>query len=184
MPRNERIAVFDDDGTLWAEQPMFGQLAYALERVKALARQHPERKTTSPFSGVLAGDLEAAATSGEMSLLEFVKATHAGMTTREFAAIVSSWLAAANRPKLGRLYAASVSRPMLELLSFPRSNGSRTYIVSGGGVEMIRTLSEGGLRDRARAGRRLDGRHRVPRVERRAHDRPPAGGRLRLRRCR
>ncbi len=142
VPPAERIAVFDNDGTLWAEQPMYVQLAFALDRVKALAPQHPEWKTTPPFSAVLAGDLKSLAASGEKGLVELVMATHAGMTTEEFASIASAWLATAKHPKLGRPYTETVYQPMLELLAYLRANGFRTYIVSGGGVEMVRSFSE------------------------------------------
>jgi phosphoserine phosphatase len=142
VPEAERIAVFDHDGTLWAEQPMYVQLAFALDRVKALAPQHPEWKTTPPFSAVLSGDLKAIAAAGEKGLLDLLVATHAGMTTDEFAATVSDWLAKARHPRFGRPYTETVYQPMLELLAYLRANGFKTYLVSGGGVEMIRSFSE------------------------------------------
>jgi len=142
VPEAERIAVFDHDGTLWAEQPMYVQLAFALDRVKALAPQHPEWKTTPPFSAVLSGDLKALAAAGEKGLLDLLVATHAGMTTDEFAATVSDWLAKARHPRFGRPYTETVYQPMLELLAYLRANGFKTYLVSGGGVEMIRSFSE------------------------------------------
>ncbi len=142
VPPAERIAVFDNDGTLWAEQPMYVQLAFALDRVKALAPKHPEWKTAAPFSAALAGDLKAVAASGEKGLLELLMATHAGMTTDEFAATVSDWLAKARHPRFGRPYTETVYQPMLELLAYLRANGFKTYLVSGGGVEMIRSFSE------------------------------------------
>lgn len=138
----ERIAVFDNDGTLWAEQPMYVQLAFALDRVKALAPKHPEWKTTPPFSAVLAGDLKSLAASGEKGLVELVMATHAGMTTEEFASTASDWLARARHPRFSRPYTETVYQPMLELLAYLRANGFKTYIVSGGGIEMIRAFSE------------------------------------------
>lgn len=138
----ERIAVFDNDGTVWSEQPMYVQLAFALDRVKVLAPEHPEWKTTPPFSAALAGDLKALAESGEKGLLDLVMATHAGMTSDEFAAIATGWLARARHPRFGRPYTETVFQPMLELLAYLRANGFKTYIVSGGGVEMVRSFSE------------------------------------------
>jgi phosphoserine phosphatase len=138
----ERIAVFDNDGTLWSEQPMYVQLAFALDRVKALAPEHPEWKSTPPFAAALAGDVKALAGSGEKGLLDLVTATHAGMTSDEFAAIAAGWLARARHPRFGRPYTETVYQPMLELLAYLRANGFRTYIVSGGGVELVRSFSE------------------------------------------
>lgn len=142
VPPAERIAVFDNDGTLWVEQPTYVQLAFALDRVRALAPQHPEWKTTAPFSAVLAGDLKAVAAAGEKGLLDLIVATHAGMTTDEFAATVSDWLAKARHPRFSRPYTETVYQPMLELLAYLRANGFRTWIVSGGGIEMVRAFSE------------------------------------------
>lgn len=142
VPPAERIAVFDNDGTLWSEQPMYVQLAFALDRVKALAPQHPEWKTTAPFSAALAGDVRGLAASGEKGILDLVLATHAGMTTDEFASTAADWLAKARHPRFGRPYTETVYQPMLELLAYLRANGFRTYIVSGGGVEMVRSFSE------------------------------------------
>ncbi|MGQ0637358.1 MAG: HAD family hydrolase [Planctomycetaceae bacterium] len=142
IPAAERIAVFDNDGTLWCEQPMYVQLAFALDRVKALAAQHPEWKETEPFKSALAGDLRGVAAGGEKGLVELVMATHAGVTVAEFAAIANDWLANARHPKFGRPYTECVYRPMLELLAYLRANGFKTYIVSGGGVELIRVFAE------------------------------------------
>jgi phosphoglycolate phosphatase-like HAD superfamily hydrolase len=142
VPAPERIAVFDNDGTLWIEQPMYVQLAFALDRVKALAPGHPEWKTKAPFSSVLAGDLKALAASGEKGLIEIIMATHAGVTTDEFAKIVSAWLDSARHPRFRRPYTELVYQPMLELLRFLREKGFKTYIVSGGGVEFMRTFAE------------------------------------------
>jgi phosphoserine phosphatase len=142
VPPAERVAVFDNDGTLWAEQPMYVQLAFALDRVKTLAPEHPEWKTTPPFSAALAGDAKALAASGEKGLLDLIVATHAGMTTDEFAATVSGWLATARHPRFGLPYTGTVYKPMLELLAYLRANGFRTWIVSGGGIEMVRAFSE------------------------------------------
>ena len=142
VPATERIAVFDNDGTLWAEQPMYVQLAFALDRVKALAPQHPEWKTKQPFKAVLDGDLNAVAASGEKGLLDLVVATHAGMTTSEFTVIASDWLATTRHPRFGRPYTDLVYKPMQDLLAYLRAHGFKTYIVSGGGVEMIRIFAE------------------------------------------
>ncbi len=142
VPVAERIATFDNDGTLWAEQPMYCQLAFALDRVKALAPQHPEWKTKEPFASLLKGDLKSALAGGEKTILEIVMATHAGMTTEEFEQIVRDWVASAKHPKTGRLYTEMVYQPMLELLDFLRANGFKTYIVSGGGIEFMRPWTE------------------------------------------
>jgi len=138
----ERIAVFDNDGTLWAEQPMYFQLAFALDRVKALAPQHPEWKDREPFKSVLAGDMGGVNAAGMKGLLELVGAAHGGMTTEEFEKIVRDWLAGAKHPRFKRPYTALVYQPMLELLDYLRGNGFKTYIVSGGGVEFMRTFTE------------------------------------------
>ena len=138
----DRIAVFDNDGTLWSEQPMYVQLAFALDRVKALAPQHPEWKDQQPFKAALEGDMKSLAQSGEHGLLELVMATHAGNTTEEFAAIVKDWLAEARHPKTGRPYTETVYQPMLELLAYLRDNGFKTFIVSGGGIEFMRPWAE------------------------------------------
>ena len=142
VPAAERIAVFDNDGTLWSEQPMYVQLAFAIDRVKALAPQHPEWKTTQPFQAVLEGDVKALAASGEHGLVELVMATHAGMTTVEFERIVKDWFVIARHPKTGKLYTEMVFQPMLEILAYLRANGFKTYIVSGGGVEFMRPSTE------------------------------------------
>lgn len=138
VPEAERIAVFDNDGTLWAEQPMYVQLAFALDRVKALAPQHPEWKTTEPFASLLAGDVKRALAGGERAILEIVMATHAGMTTAEFATIVQAWLATAKHPVTKRPYTEMVYQPMLELLAYLRANDFKTYIASGGGIDFMR----------------------------------------------
>ena len=142
VPPAERIAVFDNDGTLWSEQPVYVQLAFAVDRVKALAPKHPQWKTQQPFQGVLEGDLKAAAAAGEKGLLQMLMATHAGMTSDEFAPIVTDWLATARHPRFRRGYTELVYQPMLELLAYLRGNGFKTYIVSGGGVEFMRTFAE------------------------------------------
>lgn len=137
-----RIATFDNDGTLWAEQPLYFQLIFAIDRVKALAPEHPEWKTRQPFQAVLEGDLEALAAGGERGLLELVMATHAGMTTDEFERIVTDWLGAAKHPTSGRPFTEMVYQPMLELLQYLRVNGFKTYIVSAGGIEFMRPWTE------------------------------------------
>ena len=138
----ERIAVFDNDGALWVEQPFYTQLAFALDRVKALAPEHPEWREREPFRAALAGDMKAVAASGEKGLVELVMATHAGTTTEEFAAIVSDWLKTARHPRLQRPYTELVYQPMLEVLTYLRANGFKTYIVSGGGIEFMRPWTE------------------------------------------
>ncbi|MGZ8993312.1 MAG: HAD family hydrolase [Burkholderiaceae bacterium] len=142
VPPAERIGVFDNDGTLWAEQPMYFQLAFALDRVKALAPQHPEWKDNEPFASLLKGDVKSALAGGEKALIEIVMATHAGMSTEEFEKIVHAWLRTAKHPKTGRPYNAMIFQPMVELLRYLRANGFKTYIVSGGGVEFMRPWVE------------------------------------------
>jgi hypothetical protein len=142
VPAAARIAVFDNDGTLWSEQPTYVQMAFILDRVKALAPQHPEWKVQPPFKAVLDGDLAALAAGGERGLLKLAMATHAGMTTAEFETIVREWIATARHPKYGRPYTECVYQPMLELLAYLRANGFKTFIVSGGGVEFVRPWAE------------------------------------------
>jgi phosphoserine phosphatase len=138
----DRIAVFDNDGTLWAEQPMYVQLAFAIDRVKALSNAHPEWQEQEPFASLLRGDLKAALAGGERALLEIIMATHAGMTTDAFAQTVKDWIATARHPTTGRLYTQMVFQPMLELMDFLRANGFKTFIVSGGGIEFMRPWAE------------------------------------------
>jgi phosphoglycolate phosphatase-like HAD superfamily hydrolase len=142
VPPAERIAVFDNDGTLWSEQPMYFQLAFALDRVKAMAPSHPEWKTQEPFKSVLAGDVAGVAAAGEHGLVQMIAATHAGTTSEEFSGIVSNWLATARHPSLGKRYTELTYAPMKELLAHLRANGFKTYIVTGGGVEFVRAFSE------------------------------------------
>ena len=142
VPAAERIAVFDNDGTLWSEKPVYFQLLFAIDRVKALAPKHPEWKTTQPFKAVLENDMDALADSGEKGLLELVMATHAGNTTEEFSRIVTDWLADAKHPRFKRPYNELVFQPMLEVLSYLRDNGFKTFIVSGGGIEFMRPWVE------------------------------------------
>src|SRR5262249_55975967 len=130
----ERIAVFDNDGTLWCEQPMYVQALFAFDRIKALATQHPEWKEKEPYKSVLADDRKARAALGERGLVEIVAATHPGMTTAEFHAIVKDWIRTARHPKFKRRYTECVYQPMLELLNYLRKEGFKTFIVSGGGV--------------------------------------------------
>jgi len=142
VPVAERIATFDNDGTLWAEQPMYFQLAFALDRVKTLAPQHPEWKDKEPFASLLKGDLKAALAGGEPAIFQIVMATHAGMTTGEFEQIVKDWIATAKHPTKKRHYTEMVYQPMLELLTYLRANGFKTFIVSGGGIEFMRPWTE------------------------------------------
>ena len=142
VPEPERIAVFDNDGTLWAEQPLYFQLVFALDRVKTLAAKHPEWKEKEPFKSVLAGDLKGVVGGGEHALVELVMATHGGTTTEEFEQVVKDWIAAAKHPRFNRPYTECVYQPMLELLEYLRANGFKTYIVSGGGVEFMRPWVE------------------------------------------
>jgi phosphoserine phosphatase len=142
VPPDQRIATFDNDGTLWIEQPMYVQLAFILDRVKALAPQNPGWKTKQPFKAVLDGDMKALAASGEKGLVELMAVTHAGMTVDEFAKIVSEWLATARDPKFKKPYTELVYQPMLELLAYLRANGFKTFIVSGGGIEFMRPWTE------------------------------------------
>jgi hypothetical protein len=142
VPPNERIATFDNDGTLWCEQPLYFQLLFALERVKALAPQHPEWKTKEPFASLLKGDVKGALAGGEHAFLEIIVVTHAGMTTAEFEKIVADWIATAKHPKFKRPYTECVYQPMVELLAYLRANGFKTFIVSGGGIEFMRPWTE------------------------------------------
>jgi haloacid dehalogenase-like hydrolase len=138
----ERIVVFDNDGTLWAEQPMYFQFFFALDRVKALAPQHPEWRDKEPYASLLKGDVKAALAGGEHAILAIVMATHAGMTTEEFAKIVKDWSATARHPTTKRRFAEMVYQPMLEVLAYLRANGFKTFIVSGGGIEFMRPWTE------------------------------------------
>lgn len=140
--RAERIAVFDNDGTLWVEQPIYVQFAFAIDRVKTLAPQHPEWQKQPPFQAVINGDLNAVAASGEHGLLQIMAASHAGMTTEAYDAIVAAWIATAKHPRFARPYTQLVYQPMLEVLAYLRENGFKTFIVSGGGVDFMRVFSE------------------------------------------
>ena len=142
VPPAERIATFDNDGTLWVEHPMYTQLAFILDRVKVLAPLHPEWTDKQPFKAVLEGDMKALNESGERGIVELGMATHAGMTTEEFQKIVTDWLATARDPRFKRPYTELVYQPMIELLAYLRANGFKTFIVSGGGVEFMRPWTE------------------------------------------
>jgi hypothetical protein len=142
VPPAERIAVVDNDGTLWAERPMPAQAFFALDRVKALAPQHPEWQTQEPFASLLKGDMQAALAGGERSVAQLIMATHAGMTSAEFEREVRGWITTARHPTTGRLFTEMVYQPMLELLAYLRGNGFKTYIVSGGGIEFMRPWTE------------------------------------------
>ena len=138
----DRIATFDNDGNLWSEQPAYFQLFFAIDRIKALAPQHPEWKTEQPFKAVLENNMEELAQQGEHGLVELVMASHAGNTTEEFEAIVKEWLATAKHPRFDRPYTDLVYQPMLELLDFLRANDFKTFIVSGGGIDFMRPWVE------------------------------------------
>jgi phosphoglycolate phosphatase-like HAD superfamily hydrolase len=142
VPPDERIAVFDNDGTLWAEQPAYFQLLFAVDRVKALAPDHPEWRATEPYQSVLAGDMKAMVAQGEKGIVRIVAATHSGITTGEFNSIVRDWLATAKHPTTGRLYKDMIYQPMLEVLDYLRASGFKTFIVSGGGIEFLRAFAE------------------------------------------
>jgi phosphoglycolate phosphatase-like HAD superfamily hydrolase len=138
----ERIAVFDNDGTLWVEYPMYTQVLFAFDRVKKLAPQHPEWKTKQPFKALLEGDMKTVGASGMKGLMDIVMATHSGMTAAEFEKTVTNWLATHKQPKFKRLYTESVYQPQLELLAYLGANGFKTFIVSGGGIAFMRPMSE------------------------------------------
>lgn len=142
IPVDQRIATFDNDGTLWCEQPMYAQLAFALDRVKAMASEHPEWKEKEPFASLLKGDLKAALAGGEKAIAEIVMVTHADMTTAEFEQLVKDWIATAKHPRFKRPYTQCVYQPMLELLAYLRANGFKTFIVSGGGIEFMRPWTQ------------------------------------------
>ncbi|RAO75708.1 haloacid dehalogenase [Dyella jiangningensis] len=138
VPAEQRIAVFDNDGTLWAEQPIYFQFFFVIDQVKAQSPQHPEWKTTEPFKSALAGDLKGVAASGEKGIAQLMAATHAGMTTEQFARNVNAWMSTARHPETHRVFTEMVYQPMLELVHYLRDNGFKTYIVSGGGQDFMR----------------------------------------------
>ena len=142
VPVPQRVATFDNDGTLWCEHPMYVQLAFALDQVKALAPEHPEWKRKQPFKAVLDNDMRALAAAGERGLVEIMMATHANMSTETFERVVTDWLSKARHPRFKRPYTDCVYQPMLELMAYLRANGFRTYIVSGGGIEFMRPWTE------------------------------------------
>jgi len=142
VPGPERIAVFDNDGTLWAERPVYFQAMFIRDRIQALAPEHPEWNSREPFASLLRGDFAGALAGGEKALVELAMATHAGMTTEEFEKIVVTWITSARHPTTGRLYTEMVYQPMLEFLAFLRANGFKTFIVSGGGIEFMRPWTE------------------------------------------
>jgi phosphoserine phosphatase len=146
VPQAERIAVFDNDGTLWAEKPIPFQAFFTLDRIKALAPKHPEWQDKEPFASVIKGEMDKALAGGERAILELIAATHAGMTTEEFEKLVRDWLTTAKHPRFQRPYPELVYQPMLELLDYLRANGFKTYIVSGGGADFMRawSVSSGG----------------------------------------
>jgi phosphoglycolate phosphatase-like HAD superfamily hydrolase len=142
IPPNERIATIDNDGTLWAEQPIYFQVFFTVDRVKALLPQHPEWKHEEPFASLLKGDMKAVAATGEKEIVKLMAATHAGMTTDEFSQIVTQWITTARHPKTGRPFNEMIYQPMVELLAYLRANGFKTFIVSGGGIEFMRPWVE------------------------------------------
>jgi hypothetical protein len=142
VPVAERIATFDNDGTLWAEQPLYFQFFFAMDRVQALAPQHPEWRDKEPYASLLKGDVKGALAGGVKAMIEIVMVTHAGMTTEEFEQIVKDWIVTARHPVTKRPYTEMVYQPMLELLAYLRANGFKTFIVSGGGVEFMRPWTE------------------------------------------
>ena len=142
IPPPRRIATFDNDGTLWSEQPLYFQAIYIFDRIKELAPEHPDWRNKEPFASVLKGDLESALGGGEHALLEMVMATHAGLTDREFSESVSAWLAKARHPDTGKPYTSMVYQPMLELLTYLRANDYKVFIVSGGGIDFLRVFAE------------------------------------------
>jgi len=142
IEEDERIATFDNDGTLWAEKPMYFQLYYALDKLKEMAPQHPEWKTQEPFASALKGDMKGVAATGKEGLLKIIGATHAGMTVDEFSDSVTKWMATAKHPTTGKSFLEMTYQPMKELLAYLRANGFKTYIVSGGGIEFMRPWTE------------------------------------------
>jgi len=142
VPPAERIATFDNDGTLWSEQPMYFQAFFIFDRIRVLAPQHPEWKETEPFASVLKGDMKSALAGGEKALVGMLMATHSGLTTEEFEKAVTDWITTAKHPKTGKLFTEMVYQPMLELLAYLLANGFKTFIVSGGGIEFMRPWTE------------------------------------------
>ena len=143
VPITERIAVFDNDGTLWSEQPMYAQAYFLMHRIQALAPKHPEWRTQEPFASLINGDMQRAISlASEKDVAELMSLAHAGMTTDEFETIVTEWITTAKNPQTGRLFTEMVYQPMFELLTYLRANGFKTFIVSGGGIELMRPWTE------------------------------------------
>jgi phosphoglycolate phosphatase-like HAD superfamily hydrolase len=142
VPEEDRIATFDNDGTLWCEQPLYNQAVFAVDRIRALAPEHPEWQQQQPFAAILAEDHDALAKLSKQDIAAVITATHAGMTTDEFAQIVQDWIATVKHPRFDRLYADCVYQPMVELLEYLRAKGFQTWIVSGGGVDFMRVFAE------------------------------------------
>jgi phosphoserine phosphatase len=142
VPPADRVATFDNDGTLWVESPVYTQVAFAFDRVKQMAPQHPEWKTQQPFKGILEGDMKAVAATGEKGLFQVVVATSTGMTNEQFEQTVSDWIAQARDRKFNHPYTELIYQPMVELLAYLRSNGFKTFIVSGGEVGFMRPWTE------------------------------------------
>lgn len=142
VPVPERIATFDNDGTLWSEQPLYFQALFALDRVRALAADHPEWKSTEPYKSAIAGDMQGLMATGKEGLAKILVASHANMTAEEFENSVRDWLATARHPTTGKPYTEMVFQPMLELLNYLRANDFKTFIVSGGGIDFMRVFSE------------------------------------------
>ncbi len=138
----ERIAVFDNDGTLWAEQPLYFQAIFIFDRIKELAPEHPEWLEQEPFASVLKGDAEGALAGGTQALMQMAMATHAGMSTEEFSAAVTDWVNTATHPTTGKPYTEMIYQPMLEVLQYLRANDYKTFIVSGGGIDFMRPWVE------------------------------------------
>jgi phosphoglycolate phosphatase-like HAD superfamily hydrolase len=142
VPPPERIATFDNDGTLWSEQPLYFQLNFAVDRVRAMAPDHPDWQTTEPYKSAIAGDMKGLMATGMPGLTKILAVGHSGMTAEAFSESVSDWLATAKHPTTGKPYTAMVFQPMLELLDYLRANGFKTFIVSGGGVDFMRVFAE------------------------------------------
>jgi phosphoglycolate phosphatase-like HAD superfamily hydrolase len=142
VPVEDRIATFDNDGTLWCEQPLYNQAVFAIDRIRALATDHPEWQQQQPFQAILTNDRDALAKLSKQELAAVITTTHAGMTTDEFAQVVQDWISTAKHPRFNRLYADCVYQPMVELLAYLRANGFQTWIVSGGGVDFMRVFAE------------------------------------------
>lgn len=142
VPEPQRIATFDNDGTLWSEQPFYTQAFFIMDRIRALAPAHPEWQGKEPFASVLKGDLPAALAGGESAVMELLTATHTGLTTEEFEKAVQAWISTARHPKTGRLFTEMVYQPMLELITYLKAHNYKVFIVSGGGIEFMRPWAE------------------------------------------